>query len=188
MRLEWDEKKRQETLALRGLDFADCAAVLSSEPRQERPDNRQDYGEVRWVALGFLEGRLVVILYTKRGKVRRIISMRKANRREKELFSRTQEGIASIYDKQPNIKKEPAMSKKKPKSYVDDQDEVMELDEEWFRTATVFGEKAPRKSISLRVNPTTLEWYRSFGRGYQSRMQEVLEAYANAHTPKKKKA
>lgn len=78
------------------------------------------------------------------------------------------------------------MSKKKAKSYVNARDEVMELDEEWFRTATVFGRELARESISLRVKPDILEWYRSFGRGYQSRMQKVLEAYANAHGSKKK--
>lgn len=78
------------------------------------------------------------------------------------------------------------MSKKKSKSYVDAHDEVMELDEEWFRTATLFGKTPTRESISLRVKPDILEWYRSFGRGYQSRMQKVLEAYAHAHGSKKK--
>lgn len=107
MKLEWDEKKRQQTLTLRGLDFADCSAVLCSEPRQERVDVRQDYGETRCVALGFLHRRLVVILYTKRADVYRIISMRKANSREKELFDRTQKGVISIYDKKSKRKKEP---------------------------------------------------------------------------------
>lgn len=99
MKLEWDEKKRQQTLTNRGLDFADCGTVLSGEPRLERIDSRHDYGEIRWVTLGFLSRRLVVILYTKRRDVYRIISMRKANLREEELFERHQEGISSIYDK-----------------------------------------------------------------------------------------
>lgn len=69
----------------------------------------------------------------------------------------------------------------KPRSYVDDNDEVMELDAEWFRTATFVNPKQVRKSISLRIDPNLLDWFRSFGPGYQSRMHAVLAAYAQAH-------
>ncbi len=42
----------------------------------------KDYGEPRFVSAGRLSGRIVIIVWTPRGKARRIISMRKANERE----------------------------------------------------------------------------------------------------------
>jgi uncharacterized protein len=52
----------------------------------ERGDNRRDYGEVRIEASGKVDGRLMVVIFTWRGAVRRIISARKANAREKRRF------------------------------------------------------------------------------------------------------
>ncbi|AIA56824.1 hypothetical protein Acaty_2p0010 (plasmid) [Acidithiobacillus caldus ATCC 51756] len=50
-------------------------------------DNRKDYGEPRFVALGALNGRVMVVVYTQRGSgVVRIISFRKANSREVKVY------------------------------------------------------------------------------------------------------
>jgi len=49
-------------------------------------DDRQDYGETRFITIGHLAGRMVVLVWTPRGAVRRIISMRKANAREQALY------------------------------------------------------------------------------------------------------
>ena len=49
-------------------------------------DNRKDYGEPRYITIGFLANRMVILAWTQRGKVRRIISMRKANEREQAVY------------------------------------------------------------------------------------------------------
>ena len=49
-------------------------------------DDRSDYGEKRYITLGDLVGRVVVIVHTLRGETIRIISMRKANGREKKIY------------------------------------------------------------------------------------------------------
>jgi uncharacterized protein len=51
-------------------------------------DDRFDYGEERLITLGLLAGRLVVIAHTRRDKGMRIISMRKGNRREQEIYQK----------------------------------------------------------------------------------------------------
>ncbi len=51
-------------------------------------DSRQDYEEDRFITVGLLDARLVVLVWTPRGEARRIISMRKANDREKTLYDR----------------------------------------------------------------------------------------------------
>lgn len=85
MKLAWDEAKRQRTLAERGLDFADAMAVFKG-PTYSFPDERKDYGEPRFITVGFLRGRIVILVYTRRGDARHIISMRKANDREIKRF------------------------------------------------------------------------------------------------------
>ncbi len=50
-------------------------------------DDRQDYGEDRFITIGFLDGRMVILVWTPRSRARRIISMRKANEREQALYA-----------------------------------------------------------------------------------------------------
>ena len=75
MRLTWDDAKRQATLLHRGLDFADADMVFASDHFTE-VDDRQDYGEPRFISAGWLTGRFVVLVWTPREDARRIISMR----------------------------------------------------------------------------------------------------------------
>jgi uncharacterized DUF497 family protein len=88
MRFTWDEAKRLETLGERGLDFRDAPRVFA-EDYLEFLDDRKDYGEVRYIIFGFLEGRRVSIVWTPRGDARRIISMRHAHDEEFEARRRT---------------------------------------------------------------------------------------------------
>ena len=85
MQVEFDSTKRDITLAQRGLDFADAAKVFAGV-NVTFQDMRQSYGEPRFNTLGLLGGRMVVVTWTPRGEVRRIISMRKANEREQARF------------------------------------------------------------------------------------------------------
>lgn len=82
MKLTFDPAKRAVTLKERGLDFADAAHVFAGFTF-EVEDTRKDYGEQRIICYGYLASRLVVIVYAPRGAIRHIISMRKANDREK---------------------------------------------------------------------------------------------------------
>ena len=85
MKLSWDEAKRQATLAGRGLDFASAAEMFDVN-EYIIEDLRNDYGEERFVSLGYINRRLCVVVWTPRGDGRHIISMRKANDREKERY------------------------------------------------------------------------------------------------------
>ena len=85
MELEWDEAKRRNTLERRGLDFADVEnfdydTVISV------PDRRLDYGEERFNAYGYLWGALCTYCFTWRNGRMRIISMRRANDRERKKY------------------------------------------------------------------------------------------------------
>ncbi|PJF46485.1 MAG: BrnT family toxin [Candidatus Thermofonsia Clade 3 bacterium] len=87
MVIEFDEAKRVMTLQSRGLDFAHAGEVFEG-PHFTAEDLREDYGEPRFITAGWLDGRMVVLVWTPRGEARRIISMRKANEREQERFAR----------------------------------------------------------------------------------------------------
>jgi uncharacterized protein len=85
MKLSWDENKRQKVLKERGLDMADVLEIFENA-HFTAEDNRTDYGEVRHVTTGFLNSRLCVVVWTLRDPVHHIISLRKANDREKARF------------------------------------------------------------------------------------------------------
>lgn len=82
---EWDPDKEETNIADRGLNFT-TASRIWGEPVLEKIDDRHDYGETRILASGKVDGRLMVVVYTLRGENRRIISARKANRREQRRF------------------------------------------------------------------------------------------------------
>ena len=85
---EWDENKRLSNLEKHGLDFFD-AAELWSFPMMICEDQRYQYGENRYIALGLLEKRVVVCAYTTRdNNIIRIISFRKANSREVQRYEK----------------------------------------------------------------------------------------------------
>lgn len=81
MVIEFDIVKREQTLLERGLDFADSDKVFAGLHFVAR-DDRYDYGEERFITVGLLDSRMVVIVWTPRNDARRIISMRYANDRE----------------------------------------------------------------------------------------------------------
>lgn len=71
---------------LYGIDFVDAMEMFAT-PMFVKSDERKDYGEPRWQGLGIVQGRLMVVAYTKRKpNTVRIISLRKANRREKGFY------------------------------------------------------------------------------------------------------
>ena len=82
---EWDEGKRLSNKLKHGVDFTEVAA-LEWETAIIQPSPRG--GEVRYTAIGFIDGRLHYLVYTIRNGNRRIVSLRKANRRERIHYER----------------------------------------------------------------------------------------------------
>jgi len=87
MDLEFDPVKRDKTLLERGLDFARAGDVYSGI-HFTALDKRQNYREDRFITVGWLDSNMIVIVWTPRDETRRIISMRKANDREKALYAK----------------------------------------------------------------------------------------------------
>jgi uncharacterized DUF497 family protein len=78
---DWDKAKRADNLVKHGIDFADVegfewdSAIIAA-------DARRDYGELRYSAFGLIEDRLFSLVFTPRAGKVRVISLRRANRRE----------------------------------------------------------------------------------------------------------
>lgn len=84
-KFEWDETKNNLNIQKHGIDFNEAVEVFAN-PLETRRDNRKNYGEQRWNALGTSRGVMLVATYTFRGERIRIISIRRASRYERKAF------------------------------------------------------------------------------------------------------
>ncbi len=82
---EWDEAKCEANIRKHGIDFADVPEVFESETVIVE-DDRFDYGETRFIALGLLQGRTVAVVFVEYEDTIRIISARKATRHEERAY------------------------------------------------------------------------------------------------------
>lgn len=85
---EWDENKNRLNLEKHGLDF-NLAIEVFSDPNSIVEDNREINGEIREQIIGKIDNKTTIVLfvvYTKRGKAIRIISARKASKRERYMY------------------------------------------------------------------------------------------------------
>lgn len=81
MEISFDPRKDARNIAERGLSF-ERAAAFDFETALYETDDRRDYGEARIRAFGFLDGRLHVLVFVETANGIRVISLRRANRRE----------------------------------------------------------------------------------------------------------
>ena len=82
MQFEWDAAKNEVNIRKHGIDFEDVKDIFN-HPMMTLMDSRENYGEARWLAVGWIQTVLGVVVYTERiGDVIRIISARKAIKSE----------------------------------------------------------------------------------------------------------
>lgn len=91
MQYEWDGQKRLSNARKHGIDFQDAVAIFASDTVLME-DDRFDYGERRFISLGLLQGRVIVVVHTEQSGVTRIISARKATKYEQNIYF---QGIAN---------------------------------------------------------------------------------------------
>ncbi len=88
LQFEWDQDKAAQNLSKHGVSFLTAAAIFANEII-ERIDDREDYGELRFIALGRVGADIYRVAYTWRGeKVVRIITAQKASKYERETYYR----------------------------------------------------------------------------------------------------
>ncbi len=84
----WDKAKSERTYRMRGLDFETASAVFDDPYYLEQDDLREEYGEMRYVATGAVDGVVLIVVWTPRGRKRHIISARVAESHEREEYGR----------------------------------------------------------------------------------------------------
>lgn len=88
MKFEWDEQKNQVNIEKHGLDFRDAYKVFEY-PLLINLDDRKDYGEERWIGIGLMDMRVVVIVFTEPDEdTIRVISFRKAISSERKRYEK----------------------------------------------------------------------------------------------------
>lgn len=85
MQFEWDERKNRLNIEKHGIALSDSVQVFE-RLLLIRLDERKDYGEPRWIALGNLDGTVVVLVFTRRGGTIRAISMRRGDKHERQIY------------------------------------------------------------------------------------------------------
>jgi uncharacterized protein len=91
MEIDFDPKKNARNVAQRGLSF-ERVAEIDLLAAHTLIDDRRDYGEVRYRAFGQLDGRLHAVVYTETDAGIRVISLRRANRREEKRYGKKGKG------------------------------------------------------------------------------------------------
>jgi len=84
---EWDEAKGASDLEKHGIDFEDAIGIFEGPVLEVRSDRGS---EVRWKAVGEIEGVVIAVVYTRREDRRRIISARRARKNEREAYRAAQ--------------------------------------------------------------------------------------------------
>ena len=85
MEFTWSETKRAANIKAHGLDFVDAASVFEGLTFTIE-DDRFSYGEQRFVTLGLLAGVTVSVVHTENEYEIRVISFRKASKRESQIY------------------------------------------------------------------------------------------------------
>ena len=90
MKFEWDESKATKNLAKHGINFSLAITIFDDPFALIAPDNKHSATEKREWVIGTSDKGVLVIVFTKRlyGRVYRIISARKANKKEKETYEK----------------------------------------------------------------------------------------------------
>ena len=83
---DWDEAKAAANYAKHGVSFETATKVFKDPFAVERLDDREDYGEDRYILTGTADGAVLVVVYTERNGQIRIISARRATRYEQDDY------------------------------------------------------------------------------------------------------
>lgn len=87
---EWNARKSDQCLKERGFDFEYVTRIFDDRKSILRPDTRFEYGENRYQIVGMIAHRVFVVVFTVRVFRIRIISARKANQRERNMYENYQ--------------------------------------------------------------------------------------------------
>jgi len=91
MDFEWDENKNRINISKHGFDFESAKLVSFDQSRKTSLDERKDYGEKRYRTIGKVYNTIIVVVFTFRGDMIRVISARLANDYERKVYNKSGE-------------------------------------------------------------------------------------------------
>ncbi len=83
MKFEWDANKNESNIRKHGIAFEDASKIFFRKRLEKRSDRA---GEIRYITVGEVNNRIIVVIYTPKGENIRIISARKARKNEKRAY------------------------------------------------------------------------------------------------------
>jgi uncharacterized DUF497 family protein len=83
---EWDTNKAAANQLKHGVSFSEAIKVFRDPFAIEKLDDRESYGEERFIIIGMIENRLFVVVYTERGQNIRVVSAREAEKYERQYY------------------------------------------------------------------------------------------------------
>lgn len=83
MQFEWDANKNESNIRKHGVAFEEASKMFFRERLEKRSDHE---GEIRYIAVGEIDNRIIAVIYTPRGENIRIISARKARKNEERAY------------------------------------------------------------------------------------------------------
>ncbi|MDA1193352.1 MAG: BrnT family toxin [Candidatus Poribacteria bacterium] len=86
MLFHWDRGKYQENIRKHSLSFEVASEVFKDPFRTDTPDEREDYGEDRWITTGHVGSRLITVVYVERSRAFRLISAWNATKEERREY------------------------------------------------------------------------------------------------------
>jgi hypothetical protein len=184
VKIEFDPAKREWTLRERGLDLAKADRIFD-DFRLTDEDQREDYGEVRFVTLGALAGAIVVCVCTQRGEARRIISFGKHGKMSETPTTPTgydpDDPGSGGYDPDDAPEFTPEMAARAQiavgNRIIREADPPLAS-----RRGRPPKSEADRKElVSLRLSRDVVTWLRASGPGWQTRIEEMLRAQMASH-------
>ena len=84
-KFEWDDNKQKINIEKHGIDFVDAIAIFSDINRIEKTIMHES-GETRHITIGMVNGVVLLVVYTLRGKSIRLISARRACKNERRYY------------------------------------------------------------------------------------------------------
>ena len=164
MVFEWDGSKRRMMLAQHRIDFEDAIRIFNG-PVLETRSRRTE--ETRWVAVGIVDSREIAVAYTIRNGRRRIITARRARTSERRDCHAYVVGESKGKTDWEWLRQQDAAGVEPDKGEFD-----------WSQARVVM--PPSKQAISVRIDRDVLDFFKSQGRGYQTRINAVLRSYMEA--------
>ena len=177
MEFEWDSVKNQRNIEKHGIDFTEAVRIFE-RPMPTVVDDRRDYGEKRisqWAPSKISSctsstpfETAFYGLFQQGGQI---------TVKEKNTLRYSLNDLPE--DSQTDWKRVKDMTEAEIEVAAASDEDAQPTDEEFWANAEVVMPQ-PKRAISLRVDSDVLEWFKSHGSGYQTRMNAVLRAYMEA--------